>query len=171
MSLYRNPVWILAWLSLCFILERSWVALYSDVCQCVRHRCHLTKSPLFPIYTGIQALYWPNTIYKGIKALFWVTHSILGLVFQSLCLWFSLQSFWNVKTFTWWRLLFLVGEFELLCKLDQVYCAWLKKGLLCLYILYWVSKGLVCLYILEKVEIWSGVTDAWHTDRQTDIRI
>ena len=50
------------------------------VCLYVRHRCHLTKSPLFPIYTGIQALYWPNTIYKGIKALFWVTHSILGLV-------------------------------------------------------------------------------------------
>ena len=70
----------IAWLSLCFILERSWVALYSDVCQCVRHRCHPTKSPLFPIYTGIQALCWLNTIYKGIKALFWVTHSILGLV-------------------------------------------------------------------------------------------
>ena len=51
----------IAWLSLCFILERSWVALYSDVCQCVRHRCHLTKSPLFPIYTGIQALCWPCT--------------------------------------------------------------------------------------------------------------
>ena len=25
---------------------------------------------------------------------------------------------------------------------------------------YRVSLGLVCLYILEKVEIWSGVTDA-----------
>ena len=46
----------------------------------MRHRCHPTKCPLFPIYTGIQALCWPNTIYKGIKALFWVTHSILGLV-------------------------------------------------------------------------------------------
>ena len=33
--------------------------------------------------------------------------------------------------------------------------------------LYWVSKVLVCLYILEKVEIWSGVTDASQTDRQT----
>ena len=56
-------------------------------------------------------------------------------------------------------------------KLDQVYCAWLKKGLLCLYILYWVSKGLVCLYILEKVEIWSGDTDAWQTskDRATQL--
>ena len=52
-------------------------------------------------------------------------------------------------------------------KLDQVNCAWLKKGLLCLYILYWVSKGLVCLYILEKVEIWSGDTDASLTDWQT----
>ena len=30
-----------------------------------------------------------------------------------------------------------------------------------------VSKGLVCLYILEKVEIWSGDTDASQTDRQT----
>ena len=25
---------------------------------------------------------------------------------------------------------------------------------------YRVSKGLVCLYIMEKVEIWSGDTDA-----------
>merc|ERR1711994_998648 len=32
---------------------------------------------------------------------------------------------------------------------------------------YMVSKGLVCLYILEKVEIWSGDTDASQTDRQT----
>ena len=32
---------------------------------------------------------------------------------------------------------------------------------------YRVSKGLVCLYILEKVEIWSGVTDARHTHSQT----
>ena len=55
-----------------------------SVCLSVRHRCHPTKCPLFPIYTGIQALCWPNTIYKGIKALFWVTHSILGLV--SICL-------------------------------------------------------------------------------------
>ena len=54
-------------------------------------------------------------------------------------------------------------------KLDQVYCAWLKKGLLCLFILYWVSKGLVCLYILEKVEIWSGDTDASLTHRQQNI--
>ena len=76
---------LIAWLSLNFILYTSWVALSSIVCQSVsqsvRHRCHPTKSPLFPIYTGIQALCWPNTIYKGIKALFWVTHSILGLVF------------------------------------------------------------------------------------------
>ena len=27
-----------------------------SVCLSVRHRCHPTKSPLFPIYTGIQAL-------------------------------------------------------------------------------------------------------------------
>ena len=37
-------------------------------CLSVRHRCHPTKSPLFPIYRGIQALCWTNTIYKGIKA-------------------------------------------------------------------------------------------------------
>ena len=29
---------------------------------------------------------------------------------------------------------------------------------------YRVSKGLVCLYILEKMEIWSGVTDTSHTE-------
>ena len=77
-------------------------------------------------------------------------------------------------------------------KLDQVYCAWLIKwwiisgtwwhwvsiwrywlvlGQYKLVLLdirwYMVSKGLVCLYILEKVEIWSGDTDAWHTDWQT----
>ena len=34
---------------------------------------------------------------------------------------------------------------------------------------YMVSKGLVCLYILEKVEIWSGVTDASLTDRHQNI--
>ena len=36
---------------------------------------------------------------------------------------------------------------------------------------YRVSKGLVCLYILEKVDIWSGVTDASQTteDRATQL--
>ena len=29
---------------------------------------------------------------------------------------------------------------------------------------YWVSRGHSCLYILQKVEIWTGVTDAWLTD-------
>ena len=28
---------------------------------------------------------------------------------------------------------------------------------------YWVSRGHSCLYILQKVEIWTGVTDAWLT--------
>ena len=33
---------------------------------------------------------------------------------------------------------------------------------------YRVGIGLLCLYILEKVEIWLGVTDAWHlTPSQT----
>ena len=31
---------------------------------------------------------------------------------------------------------------------------------------YWVSRGHLCLYILNKVEIWSGVTDALQTDSQ-----
>ena len=30
-------------------------------CLYVRHWCHPTKYPLFPIYTGIQALCWPCT--------------------------------------------------------------------------------------------------------------
>ena len=29
---------------------------------------------------------------------------------------------------------------------------------------YWVSRGHLCLYILNKVEIWTGVTDALLTD-------
>ena len=33
----------------------------------------------------------------------------------------------------------------------------------------WVSTTLLCLYILKKVEIWSGVTNASHTDRQQSI--
>ena len=32
---------------------------------------------------------------------------------------------------------------------------------------YWVSRGHLCLYILHKVEIWTGVTEAWRTDGQT----
>ena len=32
---------------------------------------------------------------------------------------------------------------------------------------YWVSGGHWCLYILNKVEIWSGVTNALPTDWQT----
>ena len=33
---------------------------------------------------------------------------------------------------------------------------------------YWVSRGHTCPYILHKVEIWTGVTDAWRTDGRTD---
>ena len=36
--------------------------------------------------------------------------------------------------------------------------------------LYWVSRGHLCLYILHKVEIWTGVTDAWLTDWQTTLK-
>ena len=35
---------------------------------------------------------------------------------------------------------------------------------------YWVSRGHSCLYILHKVEIWTGVTDAWLTDWQTTLK-
>ena len=98
---------LIAWLSLNWILERSWVALYSVVCVSVRHRCHPTKCPLFPIYTGIQALCWPNTIYKGIKALFWVTHSILGLVsyafsnYDDKQCWKELLGYWDDEGLFW----------------------------------------------------------------------
>ena len=36
---------------------------------------------------------------------------------------------------------------------------------------YMVSKGLVCLDTLEKVEIWSGDTDASHTEEQQNIEL
>ena len=32
---------------------------------------------------------------------------------------------------------------------------------------YWVSLGPICLHILKIVEIWSGVTNASQTDRET----
>ena len=32
---------------------------------------------------------------------------------------------------------------------------------------YWVSRGHLCLYILNRVEIWTGVTDPWLTQSQT----
>ena len=32
---------------------------------------------------------------------------------------------------------------------------------------YWVGIGLLCLYRLKKVEIWSGVTIAGRTNKQT----
>ena len=49
----------------------------------------------------------------------------------------------------------------------------LDKYMLVLLGIKWhrVSKGLVCLYILEKVEIWSGDTDVWHTYRQQNIEL
>ena len=30
-----------------------------SICEWVRHWCHLTRSPLFPIHKGINALFWP----------------------------------------------------------------------------------------------------------------
>ena len=65
---------------------------------------------------------------------------------------------WWIKSGTWWywisiwRYWLVLGQY----KLELLGFRW-----------YRVSKGLVCLYILEKVEIWSGVTDAWHTDSLT----
>ena len=67
---------------------------------------------------------------------------------------------WWIKSGTWWywisiwRYWLVLGQY----KLELLGFRW-----------YRVSKGLVCLYILEKVEIWSGVTDAWHTYRQQNI--
>ena len=65
---------------------------------------------------------------------------------------------WWIKSGTWWywisiwRYWLVLGQY----KLELLGFRW-----------YRVSKGLVCLYILEKVEIWSGVTNASHTDWQT----
>ena len=69
---------------------------------------------------------------------------------------------WWIISGTWWYWV-------------SIWRYWLVLGQYKLVLLgirwYMVSKGLVCLYILEKVEIWSGVTDAWHTDSLTDNRI
>ena len=57
--------------------------------------------------------------------------------------------------------------------LGQYLTNWLVLGQYKLVLLairwYMVSKGLECLYILEKVEIWSGVTDASQTHRHQNI--
>ena len=52
----RAPIlyFIRSWAALSFICE--WVS------QSVRHPWHLTRSPLFAIYKGINALYWPSII-------------------------------------------------------------------------------------------------------------
>ena len=67
---------------------------------------------------------------------------------------------WWIISGTWWYWV-------------SIWRYWLVLGQYKLVLLgirwYMVSKGLVCLYILEKVEIWSGVTDAWQTDRQQKI--
>ena len=67
---------------------------------------------------------------------------------------------WWIISGTWWYW-------------DSMWWYWLVLGQYKLVLLgirwYMVSKGLVCLYILEKVEIWSGDTDAWQTHRQQNI--
>ena len=53
-----------AWLSLCFILETRWVALFSVcewVSECVRHRCHPAKSPLFQYIQAYKPFAYPVT--------------------------------------------------------------------------------------------------------------
>ena len=67
---------VIAWLSLCFILETSWVALYSVVCQSVCQasvspdqistfsNIYRHTSPLLTMYHLISSstnLYWPST--------------------------------------------------------------------------------------------------------------
>ena len=65
---------------------------------------------------------------------------------------------WWIISGTWWYWV-------------SIWRYWLVLGQYKLVLLdirwYMVSKGLVCLYILEKVEIWSGVTNTSHTDWQT----
>ena len=43
---------------------RSWVALsFKVVSQSVRHAWHPSRSPLYAIYKGTNALYWPSVLY------------------------------------------------------------------------------------------------------------
>ena len=64
---------------------------------------------------------------------------------------------WWIISGTWWYWV-------------SIWRYWLVLGQYKLVLLgirwYRVSKGLVWLYVLEKVEIWSGDTDAWHTDNR-----
>ena len=64
---------------------------------------------------------------------------------------------WWIISGTWWYWVNIWQYWLVFCqyKLVMLGIRW-----------YRVSKGLVCLYILEKVEIWSGVTDAWQTDNR-----
>ena len=68
---------------------------------------------------------------------------------------------WWIISGTWWYWV-------------SIWRYWLVLGQYKLVLLgirwYRVSKGLVCLYILEKVEIWSGVTDASHHSQTTEYR-
>ena len=50
-----------------------------------------------------------------------------------------------------WRYSLVLGQYKLVVLVIR----WFR-----------VSKGLLCLHILEKIEIWSGDTDAWHTDNR-----
>ena len=85
-----------------------------------------------------------------------MTHQVVKreiIQLAELCL-----SRWWIISGTWWYWV-------------SIWRYWLVLGQYMLVLLgirwYRVSKGLVCLYILEKVEIWSGDTDASQTDRQT----
>ena len=69
---------------------------------------------------------------------------------------------WLIISGTWW---YWVSIWQYWLVLDQY------KLVLLDIRWYRVSKGLVCLYILEKVEIWSGVTDASQTHRQQKIEL
>ena len=65
----------------------------------------------------------------------------------------------------------VLGQYKAI--LSGTWWYWVSKNWHCLdqavlgITWYRVSIGLVCLYIFEKVEIWSGVTDASHTHSQT----
>ena len=62
-----GPIWIIPWTNGRFCVTQLKLytvdKLSSSIfcCLSVRHRWHLTKYRLFPIYTGIQALCWPCT--------------------------------------------------------------------------------------------------------------
>ena len=110
--------------------------------------CHPKKIPKFLLKGGVVQF---CQVYCAWLIQWVVKREIIQLTELCLTRWWIISGTW----WYWvsiWRYWLVLGQYKLVL-LD---IRW-----------YMVSKGLVCLYILEKVEIWSGDTDAWQTDWQT----